>query len=228
MHRQTAVVIGATGLIGSQLVDLLLHDNDFSEVRILVRRAVSISHPKLKVEIVDFDNYHDVKEKLGSSHSLFCCVGTTQKKVRGDKSAYRKVDFDIPVNSAHAATENGIKRYLMVSSIGANPGSNNFYLKLKGEAEQAISKLPFESIHFFRPSLLLGDRKEFRMGEKIAQVSMRMFSFVFFGGIKKYKPIQSREVAKAMLVAAKKGNVGTQVHEYSNIISLSNGNINES
>lgn len=225
MHRQTAVVIGATGLIGSQVVDLLLHDNDFSEVRILVRRPVSISHPKLKVETVDFDNYHDLKEKLGSSHSLFCCVGTTQQKVQGDKSAYRKVDFDIPVNSAHAATENGVKKYLMVSSIGANPGSNSFYLKLKGEAEQEISKLPFESIHFFRPSLLLGDRKEFRTGERIAQVSMRIFSFVFLGGLKKYKPIQSRDVAKAMQVAAKKGNGGIHVHEYDDILGLADGNV---
>ena len=220
MQRQTAVVIGATGLIGSQLVNLLLNDNDFSEVRILTRRPISISHPKLTAQVVAFDDYHDLKEKLGTGHSLFCCVGTTQKKVKGDKDAYRKVDFDIPVNSAHAAIENGVKQYLLVSSIGADPRSNNFYLKLKGEAEQAISKLPFESIHFFRPSLLLGDRKEFRTGERMAQVSMKIFSFMFLGRIKKYKPIQSEDVAKAMIAAAKKSGDGVQIHEYDDIMGL--------
>ena len=225
MQRQTAVVIGATGLIGSQLVNLLLKDNDFSDVRILVRRPISISHPKLTVQVVDFDNYHGLKEKISTGHSLFCCVGTTQKKVKGDKVAYRKVDFDIPVNSAHAAIENGMKRYLLVSSIGADPGSNNFYLKLKGEAEQAISKLSFESIHFFRPSLLLGDRKEFRAGERIAQVSMKMLSFIFLGRIKKYKPIHSNDVAKAMIAAAKKSAGGVQIHEYDDIVGLAKSSL---
>jgi len=220
MQRQTAVVIGATGLIGSQLVELLRDDNEFSEVRILTRRPLSISHPKLSVHIVAFDNYHDLKEKISTGHSLFCCVGTTQKKVKGDKAAYRKVDFDIPVNSAHAAMENGIKRYLLVSSVGADADSNNFYLKLKGEAEQAISKQPFESVHFFRPSVLLGPRSEFRMGEKIAQGSMQLFSFMLLGGLKKYKPIQSKDVAKAMIAAAKKTNGGVQVHEYDDIMEL--------
>lgn len=220
MQRQTAVVIGATGLIGSQLVELLLADTDFSEVRVLARRPLSLSHPKLNVHIVTFEDYHLLKEKISTGHALFCCVGTTQKKVKGDKAAYRKVDFDIPVNSAHAAIENGFKRYLLVSSVGANADTNNFYLKLKGEAEQAISKLPFESVHFFRPSLLLGNRTEFRLGEKIAQGSMQLLSFMFIGGLKKYKPIQSSDVAKGMMAAAKKTSSGIHVYEYRDIIEL--------
>src|SRR5215203_6091022 len=99
MQAQTAVVIGSTGLIGSQLVTLLLEDKAFQAVHLLVRKPISLAHPKLVVRIVDFDNYHDIKEKIGAGHSIFCCVGTTQKKVKGDKTAYRKVDYGIPVNT---------------------------------------------------------------------------------------------------------------------------------
>jgi uncharacterized protein YbjT (DUF2867 family) len=221
MQGQTAVVIGATGLIGSEVVQLLLHDTAFTEVRVLVRRPISFSHPKLTVQIVSFDNYHELKEKISAGHSIFCCVGTTQKKVHGDKTAYRKVDFDIPVNSANAAIENGFKKYLLISAIGANHKSNNFYLKLKGEVEEAIIKLPFESIHLFRPSLLIGDRKEFRAGEKIAQVSMQLFSFLFLGPLKKYKPINSSDVAKAMVAASKPQSKGIHGYEYEEMINLS-------
>lgn len=220
MQGQTAVVIGATGLIGSQLVQLLLDDAAFTTVRILVRRPVSASHPKLIVQIVAFDNYHDLKEKISAGHSIFCCVGTTQKKVKGDKVAYRKVDFDIPVNTANAAIENGFKNYLLISSVGANLASGNFYLQLKGSVEDTISKLPFESIHFFRPSLLLGDRKEFRAGEKLAQVSMKALSFLFLEPFKKYKPIQSIDVAKAMIAAAKQQTKGLKIYEYGEIVGL--------
>jgi uncharacterized protein YbjT (DUF2867 family) len=217
MQGQTAVVIGATGLIGSQLLQLLLDDTSFSAVRILVRRSISISHPKLIVQTVNFTNYHDLKEKMSTGHSIFCCVGTTQKKVKGDKVAYRKVDFDIPVNTANAAIENGFKNYLLVSSSGANANSGNFYLQLKGSVEETISKLPFESIHFFRPSLLLGDRAEFRAAEKLAQGSMKFFSFLFLGALKKYKPIHSIDVAKAMAAAAKQQTKGIKIYEYGEI-----------
>lgn len=184
MQGQTAVIIGATGLIGSHVLQLLLDDQTFSTVRILVRRPVSISHPKLIVQIVDFNNYLDIKEKLSAGHSIFCCIGTTQKKVKGDKAAYKKVDFDIPVNAANAGIENGFKRFLLVSSVGANTSSGNFYLKTKGSVEEAISKLAFESVHIFRPSLLLGDRNEFRAAEKFAQGAMQTFSFFVCGIIK--------------------------------------------
>jgi uncharacterized protein YbjT (DUF2867 family) len=217
MQGQTAVVIGATGLIGTQLVQLLLNDNTFTEVRILVRKPVEFSHMKLNVQLVVFDDYVDLKEKIGAGHSLFCCVGTTGKKVQGDKAAYRKVDYKIPVNAAHAAVENGFKKYLLVSAIGADKNSRNFYLHLKGSVEDEIAKLPFESIHYFRPSLLLGDRKEFRVGERIAQVSMSALSFLFAGPLKKYKAMESSDVAKAMVAASKLEGKGLIIYEYDDI-----------
>ena len=220
MQGQTAVVIGSTGLIGTSLVQLLLEDTSYSEVRVLVRRPVPLSHPKLICQMVNFDNYHDLKEKVGSGNAVFCCIGTTQKKVQGDKSAYRKVDYNIPVNTANAAIENGFKKFLLVSSAGADKNSGNFYLQLKGSVEEAISKLEFESIHFFRPSILLGDRQESRAGEKIAKTSMQMLSFLFIGALKKYKPIESGDVAKAMVAASKLQSRGVQIYGYKEMMEI--------
>ena len=220
MQGQTAVVIGSTGLIGTSLVQLLLEDTSYSEVRVLVRRPVPLSHPKLIVQLVNFDNYHDLKEKVGSGNAVFCCIGTTQKKVQGDKSAYRKVDYNIPVNTANASIENGFKKFLLVSSAGADKNCRNFYLQLKGSVEEAISKLEFESIHFFRPSILLGDRQESRAGEKIAKTSMQMLSFLFIGALKKYKPIESGDVANAMVAASKLQSRGVQIYGYREMMEI--------
>lgn len=220
MQAQTVVVIGSTGLIGAQLVQLLLEDTGFTEVRVLVRRPVSISHPKLVVQIVAFDNYHDLKEKIGSGHSVFCCVGTTKKKVQGDMAAYRKVDYNIPVNAANAAIENGFKNFFLVSAAGANKNARNFYLRLKREVEQSISKLEFESIYFFRPSILLGIRNEFRAGEKIAQGSMQLLPSLFVGPLKKYKPVQSNHVAGAMIAASKQSEKGVRIYGYAEMMDI--------
>lgn len=220
MQGQTAVVIGSTGLIGTQLVQVLLTDIAFTEVRILVRRPVSFSHPKLSVQIVSFDDYHDLKEKIGRGHSIFCCVGTTQKKVKGNKADYRKVDYNIPVNAANASIENGFKKFLLVSAVGANKNAGNFYLRLKGEVEDSISKLEFESVHFFRPSILLGTREEIRAGEKIAKGTMQLFSFLLAGPLKKYKAIQSADVAKALVAASKQEKKGVCLYEYKEMIEL--------
>ena len=218
MHAQTAVVIGSTGLIGMELLQLLLNDPDYSTVRILVRQPVATAHQKLDVQIVTFDDYHDIKEKLGSGHSVFCCVGTTMKKVKGNKEAYRKVDYNIPVNAANAAVENGFKKYLLVSSVGANRNSGNFYLQLKGLVEDVIAKLEFESIHFFRPSVLLGNRKESRPAEKIAQGGMKILSIFLLGRLRNYKPIRAIDVAKAMIKASKSFDKGVFMHHFEEMV----------
>ncbi len=160
-------------------------------------------------------------KELGKGDSIFCCVGTTQKKVKNDKTAYRKVDYDIPVTAAQMAVKNGFKKYLLVSAIGANPNSANFYLQLKGSVEEDIRSLPFESIHIFRPSLLLGNRKEKRTGEKIAQFLLPLLSWAMVGPLRQYRPISGEKVAAAMMQAALSPAMGLHIYQYDQIeISL--------
>jgi uncharacterized protein YbjT (DUF2867 family) len=221
MKPLTAIVLGATGLIGEQLVEQLLKDDGFDRVRILVRRPVDLLHKKLEMEIVDFDNLVSFRERLGKGDCIFCCIGTTQKQVKGDKTAYRKVDFDIAVNAAKMGKDAGFTKYLLVSSVGADAHSNNFYLRLKGEVEKAIAEQHFESFHVFRPSMLVGKRKEMRLGEVIGKGVMYAIPFIFIGSLRKYKAINVANVAKAMVEAAKLPVKGMVVHHYEDMIKRS-------
>ena len=220
MSEQTAVIIGASGLIGSHLVEQMLYDEHFSTVRILVRSRLAFNHPKLQQVIVDFDDFDNYADNFGIGDIIFCCVGTTQNKVKGDKIAYTKVDHDIPVNAAQIGINNRFKKFLVASSIGANPISNNFYLNLKGKMEKDIKQFPFKSISIFRPSILLGKRNESRPGEKIGQIFMKAFSFLLIGSIKKYRPVKAEDVAKAMIAESKKEESGIHILEYQEIEQL--------
>ncbi len=214
MQPQTAVVLGATGMIGSYLVKQLLEDEDFSIVRVLVRKPLNEKHPKLEVRVIDFENPHDFRAHLGTGDCIFCCIGTTMKNVKGDKSAYRKVDYDIAVDAAEFGKEAGFSTYVLVSSVGANPAASNFYLRLKGEVELAIRAVGFTRLHIFRPSMLLGDRKEYRFGEKILQNLVSATSFLLAGSWRKYHAVHGRMLAKAMIIAAKKQAPGDKVYRY--------------
>lgn len=218
MQTLTAVVLGATGLVGEQLVQQLLNDPAFSKVRILVRRPVKLSHPKLEVEILNFDNLIEYRRKLNCGDCIFCCIGTTQKKVKGDKNAYRKIDVDIPVNAAKMGKDAGFTKYLLVSAVGADAHSKNFYLRLKGEVEREIADLKFNSFHAFRPSILFGERKEFRLAESLGKGVMQGLSRLFIGNLKKYKGIEGADVARAMVAAAKSDGKGMYVHHYDDIM----------
>jgi uncharacterized protein YbjT (DUF2867 family) len=220
MQASTAVVLGATGLIGKQLLQLLLNDNSFTEVRALVRSDLPITHSKLRNAKIDFGNQSQFMDAIGKGDFVYCCVGTTMKKVKGDKDAYRKVDYDIPINAARYALENGFSQYALVSAVGANAQSSNFYLRLKGEVEAALSAMPFRSVHIFRPSVLLGERAEHRKGESIAQSVMNAFSFLLVGGAKKYKPVQGRDVAAAMIAATKLAKPGKHIYQYPEMMEL--------
>jgi uncharacterized protein YbjT (DUF2867 family) len=134
--------------------------------------------------------------------------------VKGDKEAYKKIDHDIPVNAARFCKETGCNNFLFVSSVGADSKSKNFYLQLKGDVEDDIKKMKLESVSTFRPSILLGDRKESRPGERIGQIAMETFSFVFINNLRKYKPIHAKEVATAITYAAKQQKPGFSVYEY--------------
>ncbi|WP_242692131.1 NAD(P)H-binding protein [Aridibaculum aurantiacum] len=216
----TAVVLGATGLIGQQVVQQLIADNGYEKVRLLVRQPIDIMHKKIEVVVVDFNNLDDYRQKLGNGDCIFCCIGTTQSKVKGDKAAYRKIDFDIPVHAAHFGKQAGFHTYALVSSVGADVASSNFYLRLKGEVEEAITKNGFEALHIFRPSLLLGQRKEKRLGEGIGKLIYPAIGFFFVGKWRKYKAIQSADVARAMVAAAARSESGIHIYHYDEILAV--------
>jgi uncharacterized protein YbjT (DUF2867 family) len=211
MKLKTVTVIGATGLIGSRLVELLQNDDDFTTIKALVRRAVEFKSPKIRVEVIDFTDETAFRTAIAGSDAVFCAVGTTQKKVKGDKAAYRKVDYDIPVHAAKFCSETGCPEFLLVSSIGASRKSGNFYLKLKGEVEDTVRNMNIPSVSVFRPSMLLGRREEFRLGELIAKPLSVTFSFLFPS---MYKPIKADQVAKAMISASKNAKPGFNIYYY--------------
>ena len=213
-----ATLVGATGLIGSCLLQELLNDTHFDTVRILIRRPLDITHPKLEKKIVDFNDSDSLLVAVSNSDVLFCAIGSTMKKVKGDKEAYRKIDFDIPVKLARFCKMTGCEHFILVSSAGANSKSDNFYQRLKGETDEAVKSVGLQTIHIMRPSLLLGERKEFRLGENIGKAVMTSLSFLIPA---KYKAIQGKDVAKVMLALSKKNEEGIFVHENSEIRNLS-------
>ena len=213
----TATLIGATGLIGNFILEEMLNDPYFDTVRILIRRPIDITHPKLEKKIVDFNDSDSVLVALSNSDVVFCAIGSTMKKVKGDKDAYRKIDFDIPVNLARFCKMTGCEKFILVSSAGANSKSMNFYQKLKGETDEAVKSSGLKTIHIMRPSLLLGERKEFRLGENIGKAVMTGLSFLI---PEKYKAIQGKDVAKVMIALAKKNEEGSFIHDNKEIREL--------
>lgn len=218
--NRTAIIIGASGLIGGELLNQLLTDDYFDTVKSIGRRILEVQHPKLQQYTVDFTDNKSLEQYIAGAEFIFCTIGTTQKNVGGDEQAYKKVDYDIPVNIATIAAKYEVYGFIIVSVIGANVDSNNFYLKLKGVTEEAICKQPIPLIGILRPSLLLGNRKEKRFGERIAQTVMPVFSPLLFGSAKKYKPIKASDVATCMLRIAKKGVRGIKVYEYKEMQEL--------
>jgi uncharacterized protein YbjT (DUF2867 family) len=208
---KTALIIGSTGLIGSQLLEILLESADYDKVIAFVKRDTGKTHAKLTQHIIDFDKPESY-QNLVVGDDFFCTIGTTIKNA-GSKEAFRKVDFGYPQQFAAFALKNDVKQFLIISSLGADKAAGNFYLKTKGEIEDYLKQSSFTSVSIVRPSLLLGDRKEFRLGEKIGAFFMKTFSFVFSGGLKKYKPIESETVAKALFRIAQKNKKGFSIYE---------------
>lgn len=208
---KTALIIGSSGLIGKQLLTFLLESNDYEKVIVFNKRDLGISHPKLEQHLIDFEHIASYKNLI-KGDDFYCTIGTTIKKA-GSKEAFKKVDFSYPQQFAEIAKKNNIKHFSIVSSLGADVKSSNFYLKTKGEIEQFLIQTNFESLSIFRPSILKGNRVEFRLGEKIGLTLMNLFSFLFIGKLKKYKPIESETVAKGMYVAAQKNKLGVSIYE---------------
>lgn len=212
----TATLIGATGLIGSHLLQQLCADGSFGEVRVIVRRAFVSSDPKVKVIELDFGDVIALKNAITGSDAVFCAVGTTRSQTP-DLLQYRKVDVDIPVNTAKACAEKGVQCFQLVSSVGANAKSRNFYLQMKGEVEEEVSRLNIPSRNIFRPSLLLGERSRPRPAEKIAAALMRPFQFFIPD---KQKPIQAATVARAMIQASKRQVPGINLYHYREMLTV--------
>ncbi len=212
--KKSAIVFGATGLIGSFLVEQLLDDARYGEVKVFGRRSTGLTHPKLDEYIIDFEKLDIFRDRV-KGDELFCCLGTTIKTA-GSEEAFRKVDFEWVRWSAVSAAENGVPKFLVISSVGANAQSSNFYLRTKGEMERAVSELNFKKCVILRPSMLLGPRTEFRSGESIGKFFMRAFSFLV---PKRYKAVQAETVARAMITAANGGQANGVV-ENERIVAL--------
>ena len=196
---KTAIVIGATGLIGKHLTKWLLDDPAYSSVKVFVRRTLNISNPKLEEHVVDFDETSIWKDKI-TGDELYSAMGTTIKKA-GSKEAQYKIDVTYQYEFAKAAVENGVRDYFLVSSSGANAKSKLFYMRIKGELEEKVKLLPFNKIRIFRPSLLLGERSERRFGEKAAERLLKIVVPIF-PFLKNQRPIEGEKVAGAMIVSA--------------------------
>ena len=196
-EEKRAIIIGSTGLTGSFLLDLLLKSDAYHKILATVRNPSTSKNIKLKYIETDFKKLDQVSAEL-MADCIFICIGSTMAK-SGSKGAFLKVDYDIPVDLAHIAIKNGVKKCVVISSLGANANSGNFYLQTKGKMEQAIEKLGFETTIFLRPSLLLGARKEMRFGELAGKLLMKFFSPLLIGSLKRYRGIHASTVAKAML-----------------------------
>jgi len=207
-----AVLIGATGMVGQELLSQLLQDRAFERVIILVRRPLGLIHPKLEERVIDFQNELQFEEAMQGGDIIFSAVGTTQKKVKGDIIAYRSIDEWIPTKAAEFGKKWGARCFLLISAIGANSQSKNFYLQLKGEVEEKIKKSGISSIYLFQPSLLLGHRTEIRIGEKLAQWIFPLFSWITPS---RFRAVHGKDLAMAMIHFSKISKLGQHTLMYS-------------
>lgn len=218
MSNHTALVAGSSGLVGSKLVDLLITDRYYEKITVLTRRPLGLTNPKVEEVIVkDFDNLKSFSNQL-SAEDYFCCLGTTIKKA-GSKQKFKKVDLEYPITLAEIAKSSpDFKQYLIVTAAGASANSPLFYNQVKGELENRLKEMKLNSLKIFRPSLLLGERREFRLGETIAKAVSNFFSFFMVGNKRKLWAINADDVAKAMLLVAKEQRSTTRIYNSNEMI----------
>ncbi|MDC1014222.1 NAD(P)H-binding protein [Candidatus Pelagibacter sp.] len=214
---KTALLFGSSGLVGGHLLNQLINDNKYSKIKLFIRKDPEISDPKVEVIKTNFNNLQNHKEDIKGDDCFFC-IGTT-KQNSPDKNEYRGVELDMPKEIAQIAKLNSVNSFVFVSSGYADPKSSGDYLKFKGEVEEELKKLNFPKLGIMRPSFLLGDRKEKRIGEKIGIFIFKLLSPLFLGPIKKMKPIHSATVAKAMIRTANE-NLEKNIFESNEIAEL--------
>ncbi|WP_266202921.1 NAD-dependent epimerase/dehydratase family protein [Pontibacter kalidii] len=207
---RTALIAGASGLVGGHLLSLLLRSERYSQVISIGRHELPLIHPKLDQQVINFDRMKDYAADMVAD-DIFCCLGTTIKKA-GSKENFYKVDHTYVTQLAEITARKGAIQFLVVSAMGADAGSMIFYNKVKGEMERDVQQQPFNTVHIFRPALLLGEREEKRKGEDLASKLMKPLSGLMIGPLEKYKPIEGETVARAMLAAAKAEQAGKYTH----------------
>lgn len=207
--RKTALVVGATGLVGKELVHQLCAHPHYERVIALVRRPLDIKYPNLEQRLFNFDA---PDMQLVEGDDFYCALGTTLKKA-GSLAAQRRIDVEYPLEMGKLARQKGVKRYLLVSAIGANAQSGNAYLKMKGDLEEGLAALEFPLLVAARPSFLLGERAEFRLGERIGIGIAQAVGPLMRGPLLKYKGIEGAQVAKALIGAANSGWTGVHILE---------------
>jgi uncharacterized protein YbjT (DUF2867 family) len=212
-----AVLFGGTGLTGGCILNLLKNDSDFKSIIVVSRKTFTHSSNKISNKVIDFSDPVEIESCMRKDSIVFSCIGTTQAQVKGDKKKYREIDFDITLNIANACKKLNAKKFLFISSGGANASSSNFYLKLKGEIEDAVIKTKNNSLFILKPSLLLGKRNNSRFIENIGQIIMPLFSILLPDSI---KAVKVNTVAKCMLELSKSERSGLNIIENKEILNF--------
>jgi uncharacterized protein YbjT (DUF2867 family) len=214
---KTALLFGSSGLVGGQILNRLTNDVNYSKIKIFVRSEPEIQSNKLEIIKTDFNDLENFKDYIKGDDCFFC-IGTT-KQNSPNKNEYQKVELEIPKKIEKIARANSVNSFIFVSSIYANPNSSGDYVKFKGLVEEELKKLNFSNLGILRPSFLMGDRKEKRVGEKIGILTFRLLSPLLLGPLKKMKPINSEKVAKAMIKIANE-NLEKTIFESDEIVEL--------
>lgn len=218
---RTALLAGASGLVGSELLPLLLQSPIYGKVKVFVRTPIQIEHAKLEQIIVDYDQlerYHDHMQV----DDVYCCLGTTIKKA-GSQAEFRKVDYEYSLQLARLAKPHGVQQYVIITAMGADADSSIFYSRVKGQVETELKQLALPSLHIFRPSLLLGKRTEFRLGERLAGWLSPFFNILMIGSLRKYRSIHAHTVAMGMLAAGVAQTPGVHIYNSAEIEHLGQG-----
>ena len=212
---RTALVVGGSGLVGRFCLQALLDDPAYGSVITLARRELSVAaHSRLTQKVLSFEMLASLD--LPPLDDVFCALGTTIRTA-GSQEVFRRVDYDLPLAVADHALKFGARQFVLVSSIGADAKSKNFYLRTKGEVEDALRRLPFKTLHIFRPGFLMGKREESRLGESIAVPLAKGLQFVLIGGLRRYRPISAEKVGRAMVAAAEGDRQGTFIWQFDEI-----------
>ena len=214
---KTALLFGSTGLVGGHVLNYLIQNSNYSKIKLFVRSFIEINNPKIEIIKTDFNNLNKHAEDI-KGDECFCCIGTTKKK-SPNKNEYQKIELDIPKKIAQIAKSNSVKSFFFVSSGYANPKSSGEYLKFKGLVEEEIKNLNFDKIGIMRPSFLLGERQEERVGEKFGIIIFKLLTPILIGSFRKMRPIQSEIVARAMIKLANE-NIDQSVFESNEISNL--------